>query len=96
MYSEIALSLYALKKAGTVKSNAAFWRNYQDMPQKSVLDLRPYARELDENGINLLCAFDADFPRVDLPLRASERPYLFAYRGDISLLKEICIKKEKI
>ena len=89
MYSESALKLYALKKAGIVKSNAAFWRDYENMSQKSDLDLCPYARELDANGINLLCAFDEDFPRIALLLRVSEKPYLFACRGDISLLKEI-------
>ena len=52
MYSESALKLYALKKMGIIKSNAAFWRDYENMSQKSDLDLCPYARELDANGIN--------------------------------------------
>lgn len=78
-----------MKKAGIVKSNAALWRDHDKILQKTDFDLRPYARELDENGINLLCAFDEDFPRMDLPLRASEKPYLFAYRGDISFLKNL-------
>ncbi len=87
MDSETALKLYALKKEGIVKSNAAFWRGYEKILQAADFDLRPYARELEEKKINLLCAFDAAFPRIDLPLRMSERPCLFAYRGDISLLK---------
>lgn len=89
MYSESALKLYALKKAGIIKSNAAFWRDHDRILQTADLDLRPYARELDEKGINLLCTFDKEFPRIALPLRASEKPYLFSYRGDISLLKEV-------
>ena len=89
MYSESALKLYALKKAGIVKSNAAFRRDHDKILQTADFDLRPYARKLDENGINLICTFDKDFPCIDLSLRASERPYLFAYQGDVSLLKEI-------
>ena len=89
MYSETALTLYAMKKEGIVRSNAAFWRGYGEILQTADFDLRPYARELDEKGISLLCAFDEDFPRTALPLRVSEKPYLFAYQGDISLLKEI-------
>lgn len=89
MYSESALKLYALKKEGIVRSNAAFWRDHEKILQTADFDLRPYARELEGNGINLICAFNEDFPRTDLPLRASEKPYLFAYRGDVSLLKEI-------
>ena len=89
MYSETALKLYALKKEGVATSNAAFWRGYDKILQTVDFDLRLYARELNKNGISLLCALDEEFPRMDLPLRASERSYLFAYRGDISLLKEI-------
>lgn len=87
MNSESALKLYALKKMGIIKSNAAFWRGDKEVPQTAEIDLRPFARELDENGINLVCALDEDFPHIGLLLRASERPYLFACRGDISLLK---------
>ncbi len=89
MYSESALKLYALKKEGIVRSNAAFWRDHEKILQTADFDLRPYARELEGNGINLLCAFDEDFPRIALLLRVSEKPYLFAYRGDISLLKNL-------
>ena len=74
---------------GIIKSNAAFWRDHDRILQTADFDLRPYARELEENGINLLCASDEDFPHIGLSLRASEKPYIFAYRGDISLLKEI-------
>lgn len=89
MYSESALKLYALKKMGIIKSNAAFWRDHDKILQTADFDLRPYARELDENGINLVCALDGEFSRCTLPLRTGEMPYLFAYQGDISLLKEI-------
>ena len=89
MYSESALKLYSLKKEGIVRSNAAFWRDHDKILQTAEFDLRSHARELDKNGINLLCAFDEAFPHCTLSLCAGEKPYLFAYRGDISLLKEI-------
>ena len=89
MYSESALKLYALKKMGIIKSNAAFWRDHDRILQTADFDFRAYARELDKNGINLVCVLDEEFPRCTLPLRTGEKPYFFAYQGDISLLKGI-------
>lgn len=40
------------------------------------------------SGVNLICAFDRDFPPLPVPCRPSEKPYFFAYRGDISLLND--------
>lgn len=84
MYSDAALKLYALQREGILRSNAEFWRKFAHIPQRTGSS---YARALDESGESLICALDEDFPRTDLPLRMSEKPYLFAYRGDISLLK---------
>ena len=52
------------------------------------LDLGKYARKIQNSGVNLICAFDRDFPPLPVPCRQSDKPYLFAYWGDISLLKD--------
>lgn len=91
MYSQIALKLYALKKDRTVKSNAQFWREFNDAEKINAfdIDVRKYAEELKRSGVSLICAFDSDFPQMQKNLKLSEKPFLLAYKGDISLLKNI-------
>lgn len=36
-----------------------------------------------------MCVFDNDFPKIELTLKNSEKPFLFAYKGNINLLKNI-------
>ncbi len=50
------------------------------------LDLRKYAREIQNSDVNLICSFDRGFP--PLPYRLSKKTYLFIYREDISLLND--------
>ena len=50
--------------------------------------MEKYAREIQNSGVILICAFDRDFPPLPVPCRQSDKPYLFAYWGDISLLKD--------
>ena len=50
------------------------------------LTTEKYAREIQNSGVNLICAFDKDFPPLLLSCRLNEKPFLFAYKGDISLL----------
>ena len=90
MISESATLLYAAKKEGIIKSNAHFWREYSsaDKLKNISLDLKNYAREIQNSGVNLICAFDRDFPPLPVPCRQSDKPYLFAYRGDISLIND--------
>ena len=90
MISERATLLYAVKREGIIKSNAHFWREYSsaDKLKNISLDLKNYAREIQNSGVNLICAFDRDFPPLPVPCRQSDKPYLFAYWGDISLLKD--------
>ena len=90
MISERATLLYAAKREGIIKSNAHFWREYSsaDKLKNISLDLKNYAREIQNSGVNLICAFDRDFPPLPVPCRQSDKPYLFAYRGDISLLND--------
>ncbi len=88
MFSDAALKIYAAKRAGIIKTNAQFWREYNNPEKIAGLDARtePYAEELRESRINLVCAFDSCFPAVPERLSPGEKPCLFAYRGDISLL----------
>lgn len=90
MISESATLLYAAKKEGIIKSNAHFWREYSSAEKlKNIsLDLEKYAREIQNSGVNLICAFDRDFPPLPVPCKQSDKPYLFTYRGDISLLND--------
>lgn len=90
MISESATLLYAAKREGIIKSNAHFWREYSSAHKlKNIsLDLGKYARKIQNSGVNLICAFDRDFPPLPVPCRQSDKPYLFAYRGDISLLND--------
>ena len=90
MISESATLLYAAKKEGIIKSNVHFWREYSSAKKLKnfSFDLEKYAREIQNSGVNLICAFDRDFPPLPAPCRQSDKPYLFAYWGDISLLKD--------
>lgn len=90
MISESATLLYAAKKEGIIKSNAHFWREYSSAEKLKNISLDPekYAREIQNSDIHLICAFDRDFPPLPVYCKPSEKPYLFAYRGDISLLKD--------
>lgn len=90
MISESATLLYAAKRDGIIKPNVHFWREYSsaDKLKNISLDLDKYAREIQNSGVNLICSFDRDFPPLPVSCKPSEKPYLFAYRGDISLLKD--------
>lgn len=90
MISESATLLYAAKKEGIIKSNAHFWREYSSAEKlKNIsLDLGKYAREIQNSGVNLICSFDRYFPPLPVSCRPSEKPFLLAYRGDISMFNE--------
>lgn len=89
MISETALRLYAAKKEGILKSNGQFWREFAHIEAVNALPVDPekYERELQDAGFRLTCALDEDFPPLP-PCKPSERPYLFAYRGNLSLLQD--------
>ena len=89
MITDTALKFYAAKREGLLKSNAQFWREFSCVGAVKALPIDPekYKQELKDAGIQLTCAFDGDFPPLP-PCKPSERPYLFAYRGDLSLLQD--------
>ena len=91
MHSNIALKLYGMIKSGIIKSNAMFWREFfnQDKIESINIELQDVENELQEKNMGLVCVFDNDFPNINLNLKNSEKPFLFAYKGNINLLKNI-------
>lgn len=47
-----------------------------------------YEAELEKhnNGVSLICVYDEGFPQLSTNLKLSEKPFLFGYKGDITLL----------
>jgi len=91
MNSNISLKLYNLIKTGVIKSNAHFWKEYynENIIITFPCDLQEVKQELEEKGISVISVFDDNFPIADGKVKNSEKPFFFAYKGDISLLKNI-------
>ncbi len=91
MFSKIAVKLYYLIKNSEISTNLRFWRYFFDKQKIEDLqiDTTECERYLNENNISLICVFDNGF--IDFPknIKNSEKPILFAYRGDINLIKKI-------
>lgn len=90
MYSKTAVKIYAAKQHGLIKSNAHFRREFWSRESISRLeqDTGYYEQYLTENDISLVCAFDENFPALPPCVKPGDKPYLFAYKGDISLLSD--------
>lgn len=91
MNSNISLKLYNLIKTGVIKTNAHFWKSFYNEDYINTLpcDLQAVEQELKEKGINVISVFDKKFPIVDVKLKNSEKPFFFAYKGDITLLNNV-------
>ena len=91
MNSNISIKLYNLIKTGVVKSNAQFWKSFysEDYINAFPCDLQAVEQELKDKGINVICVFDENFPSVNVKLKNSEKPYFFAYKGNIMLLNNV-------
>ena len=91
MNSNISLKLYNLIKTGVIKTNAHFWKSFynEDYINTFPCDLQAVEQELKDKGINVICVFDENFPSVNDKLKNSEKPYFFAYKGDITLLNNV-------
>ena len=91
MNSNISLKLYNLIKLGDIKSNAQFWKSFynEDYINTFSCDLQAIKQELEEKGINVISVFDDNFPIIGVKIKNSERPFFFAYRGDITLLNNV-------
>ncbi len=88
MNSIISLKLYNLIKTGVIKTNAHFWKSFynEDYINTFPCDLQALEQELEEKGINVISVFDENFPSANVKLKNSEKPFFFAYKGDITLL----------
>ena len=91
MNSNISLKLYNLIKTGVIKSNAHFWKSFdsEDAINTFPCDLQAVEQELKEKGINVISVLDENFPNTNVKLKNSEKPYFFAYKGDITLLNNV-------
>ncbi|MBE7089239.1 MAG: transporter [Clostridiales bacterium] len=91
MNSNISLKLFSLIKTGVIKTNAHFWKSFYngDYINTFPCDLQAVEQELKDKGINVICVFDENFPSVNVKLKNSEKPFFFAYKGDITLLNNV-------
>ena len=91
MNSNISIKIYNLIKTGVVKSNAHFWKSFynEDYINTFPCDLQAVEQELKEKGINVISVFDNTFPSVNFKLKNSEKPFFFAYKGNITLLNNV-------
>lgn len=91
MYSNLALKLYAAVCDGIIKSNSMFWKDFSS-PEKVKnieIDVKKYEKYLKNANFDVICCFDEEFPQIKNNIKQSEKPFLFVYRGDINLLKDI-------
>ena len=88
MNSNISIKLYNLIKTGVIRTNAHFWKSFynEDYIITFPCNLQAVEQELKDKGINVICVFDENFPSVNVKLKNSEKPFFFAYKGDITLL----------
>ena len=91
MHTQIALKIYALKKMNVIKSNAFFWNNFSRIEsiENMQIDTKKYEQEINQKKLNLVWIFDENFPKIQTQLSKSERPYFFAYKGDLNLLNQL-------
>ncbi len=91
MNSNISIKLYNLIKTDVIKTNAQFWKSFynEDYINSFPCDLQALEQELDEKCINVISVFDENFPSVNVKLKNSEKPFFFAYKGDITLLNNV-------
>ncbi|MEG9429972.1 MAG: DNA-processing protein DprA [Christensenellaceae bacterium] len=91
MFSDLSLKLYCAVKQGVIKNRNEFWRNCNSEKKILSLDLDTdtYINELKASGISLVCAFDSEFPEISPEIKTTEKPFLFTYQGDLSLLSDI-------
>lgn len=89
MNSNLAIKLYAMVKNGIIKSNAVFWREFsKEKIQEFDIDIFTTEKELQEKSLNVVCAFDDNFPKIENNLKKNEKPFLFVYKGNIELLSD--------
>lgn len=88
MFSDIALKIFCAVKKGIIRTNAQFWKEFASEGKILSLNLEVSNERLflKENAWNLICCFDESFPKINNKLKNSEKPFLFAYKGNFDLL----------
>ena len=88
MYSEVALKIYSAISEGVIKSRFQFWTKFSTLEEinKISIDVQKYKKFLSEKNYNIACCFDEAFPKAKNNVKLADKPFLFAYRGDIGLL----------
>ena len=91
MNSNISIKLYNLIKTGVIKTNAHFWKSFynEKVINAYPCEVQAVEQEIKEKGINVICVFDENFPSANVKLKNSEKPFFFAYKGDITLLNNV-------
>ncbi|MGN1201226.1 MAG: DNA-processing protein DprA [Candidatus Caccovivens sp.] len=91
MYSNLALKLYAAVCEGIIKSNSMFWKSFSspEKVEEIKIGVEKYEKTLKNANFDVICCFDEEFPQIKNNIKQSEKPFLFVYRGDINLLKDI-------
>lgn len=93
MSSQSSLKLYAMVREGVIKNNSDFWRKFSSFEEIENFDIdyRLYQAETENKEISLVCIFDECFPKFDFCRKQSEKPFLFAYKGNVTLLSDMDI-----
>ncbi|MCL2630404.1 MAG: DNA-protecting protein DprA [Firmicutes bacterium] len=83
MSSQIAKKLYIAVRHGIIKTKAQFWKFFADPESINGIDIGISEPELP---FSLICCFDDNFPRIPDTVKLTDKPFLFAFHGDITLL----------
>ena len=87
----ITSKLFSAVRCGIIKSNKTFWDLYADLEiiDELEIDATKDQQYLEENGIKIISTFEEDSLDFTSTIKRTENPFLFAYKGDINLLKDI-------
>ncbi len=91
MYSQIALRIYSAVCEGLITTRNVFWKNFSTEEKINALDIdtEKYEQKLKNADFDIVCCFDKNFPKIPKSVPEKDRPFLFVYRGNLSLLNEI-------
>lgn len=104
-YSPIALQVLTARECGIIKTANQFWKNFytKELFEREILNdeqLHSQINAVSERIVNeivseqkeggIICAYDDDFPIININVKkASEKPFLLFYKGDLSLLHDL-------
>lgn len=91
MFSQVALKIYSAVCEGLITSRNVFWESFSTEEKVKNLDIdtEKYEQKLKNADFDIVCCFDENFPKIPDAVPEKDRPFLFVYRGNLSLLNEI-------